>query len=102
MGALFWSAKRAGWASPLPLFGALLAASTGIVGATVVYNGANFSTHHVKNVVMTHPLPRETIAASGTLGQIIPPSIVLVLFGRCSKFRLPNGTIKIWVKFFPR
>jgi tripartite ATP-independent transporter DctM subunit len=60
--------------------GALLAASTGIVGATVVTMGLLSLPTMLKRGY--HPsLASGTIAASGTLGQIIPPSIVLVILG---------------------
>jgi tripartite ATP-independent transporter DctM subunit len=58
--------------------GALLAASTGIVGATVVTMGLiSLPTMLKRGYAPT--LAMGTIAASGTLGQIIPPSVVLVL-----------------------
>ncbi|HFQ14764.1 MAG TPA: TRAP transporter large permease subunit, partial [Rhodobacteraceae bacterium] len=62
------------------LVGALLAASTGIVGATVVTMGL-LSLPIMLKRGYSKPLACGTIAASGTLGQIIPPSIVLVLLG---------------------
>lgn len=69
-----------GLAISVSIVGALLAASTGIVGATVVTMGLMSLP-----VMMRHgydrPLACGSIAASGTLGQIIPPSIVLVLLG---------------------
>jgi len=58
--------------------GALLAATTGIVGATVIAMGLislPVMMRHNYNI----PLATGTIAASGTLGQIIPPSIVLII-----------------------
>ena len=58
--------------------GALLAATTGIVGATVVAMGLISLPAMLKNNYST-PLATGTIAASGTLGQIIPPSIVLII-----------------------
>ncbi|SME91503.1 TRAP transporter large permease [Pseudobacteriovorax antillogorgiicola] len=60
--------------------GALLAASTGIVGATVVTMGV-LSLPTMIQSGYDKRLATGTIAASGTLGQIIPPSIVLVLLG---------------------
>lgn len=60
--------------------GALLAASTGIVGATVVTMGLlSLPTMLRRNY--SPALSSGAIAASGTLGQIIPPSIVLVILG---------------------
>src|SRR5690606_11177902 len=62
------------------LVGALLAASTGIVGATVVTMGI-IALPAMLSRGYDVRLSCGTIAASGTLGQIIPPSIVLVLLG---------------------
>ena len=58
--------------------GALLAATTGIVGATVVAMGLISLPAMLRNNY-SKPLATGTIAASGTLGQIIPPSIVLII-----------------------
>jgi tripartite ATP-independent transporter DctM subunit len=58
--------------------GALLAATTGIVGATVVAMGL-ISLPAMLNNNYSKPLAAGTICASGTLGQIIPPSIVLII-----------------------
>ncbi|MEM1382231.1 MAG: TRAP transporter large permease subunit [Pseudomonadota bacterium] len=58
--------------------GALLAATTGIVGATVVAMGL-ISLPAMLQRNYSKPLATGTIAASGTLGQIIPPSIVLII-----------------------
>lgn len=58
--------------------GALLAATTGIVGATVVAMGL-ISLPAMLKQNYSKPLATGTIAASGTLGQIIPPSIVLII-----------------------
>ncbi|MEO1775362.1 MAG: TRAP transporter large permease subunit [Pseudomonadota bacterium] len=58
--------------------GALLAATTGIVGATVVAMGL-ISLPAMMRRGYSNPLATGTIAASGTLGQIIPPSIVLII-----------------------
>ncbi|MEM7499557.1 MAG: TRAP transporter large permease subunit [Pseudomonadota bacterium] len=58
--------------------GALLAATTGIVGATVVAMGL-ISLPAMMRQGYSNPLATGTIAASGTLGQIIPPSIVLII-----------------------
>lgn len=60
--------------------GALLAASTGIVGATVVTMGL-LSLPTMLRRGYDPALASGSIAASGTLGQIIPPSIVLILLG---------------------
>lgn len=58
--------------------GALLAATTGIVGATVVAMGLISLPAMLRNNY-SQSLASGTIAASGTLGQIIPPSIVLII-----------------------
>ncbi|SDI27633.1 TRAP transporter large permease subunit [Lutimaribacter saemankumensis] len=58
--------------------GALLAATTGIVGATVVAMGLISLPAMLRNNYSA-PLATGTISASGTLGQIIPPSIVLII-----------------------
>ena len=71
---------RGGLAISVILVGMLLAASTGIVGATVVTMGL-LSLPSMMKRGYAQPLSTGVIAASGTLGQIIPPSIVLVLLG---------------------
>lgn len=58
--------------------GALLAATTGIVGATVIAMGLISLPAMLRNNY-SHSLACGTICASGTLGQIIPPSIVLII-----------------------
>ena len=60
------------------IVGALLAATTGIVGATVVAMGLISLPAMMRNGY-AQPLATGTILASGTLGQIIPPSIVLII-----------------------
>jgi len=60
--------------------GALLAATTGVVGATVVTMTVIALPVMLKHQYKTE-LATGTIAAAGTLGQIIPPSIILVLLG---------------------
>ena len=79
MGALFGS-MRGGLGISVVIVGGLLAASTGIVGATVVTMGL-LSLPTMLKRGYDPALATGTIAASGTLGQIIPPSIVLVLLG---------------------
>jgi len=69
---------RGGLGISVVLVGALLAATTGIVGATVVAMGLISLPAMLRNNY-SHPLATGTIAASGTLGQIIPPSIVLII-----------------------
>jgi len=71
---------KGGLAISVVVVGALLAASTGIVGATVVTMGV-LSLPTMLSRGYDKGLATGTIAASGTLGQIIPPSIVLVLLG---------------------
>ncbi len=79
MGALFGS-MRGGLGISVCVVGALLAASTGIVGATVVTMGL-LSLPTMLRRGYDPRLATGVIAASGTLGQIIPPSIVLVVLG---------------------
>lgn len=71
---------RGGMGVSIVLVGALLAATTGVVGATVVTMAVI-----ALPVMLKHGYQKQlatgTIAASGTLGQIIPPSIILVLLG---------------------
>ncbi|MGX5175326.1 TRAP transporter large permease [Aliikangiella sp. IMCC44653] len=69
-----------GLAISVVIVGALLAASTGIVGATVVTMGL-LSLPVMLKSGYSPQLSTGVICASGTLGQIIPPSIVLVLLG---------------------
>ncbi|RLJ41803.1 tripartite ATP-independent transporter DctM subunit [Litoreibacter meonggei] len=69
-----------GLAVSVVLVGAFLAASTGIVGATVVTMGLLSLPTMLRNGYSPE-LATGVIAASGTLGQIIPPSIVIVLLG---------------------
>lgn len=79
MSALFGS-LRGGLGLSVLLVGMLLAASTGIVGATVVTMGLMSLPTMLKRGYSPE-LAAGAICASGTLGQIIPPSIVLVLLG---------------------
>ena len=72
--------RPSGLAVSVVIVGALLAASTGIVGATVVTMGLISLPIMLKNGYSPQ-LSTGVICASGTLGQIIPPSIVLVLLG---------------------
>ena len=71
---------RGGLGISVVFVGALLAATTGIVGATVVAMGLISLPAMLRNKYSA-PLATGTIAASGTLGQIIPPSIAMVLLG---------------------
>lgn len=78
--ALIFGRIKGGLAVAVIVVGALLAASTGIVGATVVTMGLlSLPTMLRRNYDPS--LATGTIASAGTLGQIIPPSIVLVLLG---------------------
>jgi len=79
MAALF-GGLRGGLGLSVTLVGMMLAASTGIVGATVVTMGLLSLPVMLKNGY-DKGLATGIICASGTLGQIIPPSIVLVLLG---------------------
>jgi tripartite ATP-independent transporter DctM subunit len=78
--AALFGQRRGGLAVAVLLVGALLAASTGIVGATVVTMGLISLPTMLRNGY-DPKLACGTICASGTLGQIIPPSVVLVLLG---------------------
>jgi len=71
---------RGGLGVSVTLVGMLLAASTGIVGATVVTMGL-LSLPTMLKRGYSPSISAGTICASGTLGQIIPPSIVLVMLG---------------------
>ena len=79
MGILF-GRLRGGLAISVVVVGALLGASTGIVGATVVTMGLLAVPTMLRRGYQKE-LACGTVSASGTLGQIIPPSIVLVLIG---------------------
>ncbi len=90
--ALLFGKLRGGLAISVLIVGALLGASTGIVGATVVTMGVlslpvmlkrGYSAESSTGIIM----------ASGTLGQIIPPSIILVLLG--SVLNVPVGNLFI-------
>lgn len=79
MGELF-GRVRGGLAVAIVAVGALLAATTGVVGATVVTMGVIALPAMLKHRYSPE-LATGTIASSGTLGQIIPPSIILILLG---------------------
>jgi len=78
--ALMFGRIRGGLAISVIIVGAMLAASTGIVGATVVTMGL-ISLPTMLKRGYSPSLASGVIASSGTLGQIIPPSVVLVLLG---------------------
>ncbi len=71
---------RGGLALAVVFVGALLAAATGVVGASVVAMGM-ISLPVMLRYNYDKPLATGVITASGTLGQIIPPSVVLVVLG---------------------
>ncbi len=89
MGILFGKV-RGGVAISTVLVGSLLAASTGVVGASVVAMGV-ISLPVMLKYGYSKKLATGTICASGTLGQIIPPSIVLIILG--DVFQLPVGDL---------
>jgi len=79
MGRLFGS-MRGGLAVSTILVGALLAASTGVVGASVVAMGV-ISLPVMLKYGYSRSLACGAICGAGTLGQIIPPSIILIILG---------------------
>ncbi|MEX2353755.1 MAG: TRAP transporter large permease subunit, partial [Gammaproteobacteria bacterium] len=79
MGLLF-GRLRGGLAISVIIVGALLGATTGVVGATVVTMGIIALPTMLRHNYSTQ-LSTGTIATAGTLGQIIPPSIILILLG---------------------
>jgi len=89
MGFLFGKI-RGGLAISTVLVGSLLAASTGVVGASVVAMGVISLPVMLKYNYSKH-LATGTICAAGTLGQIIPPSIVLIILG--DVFNVPVGDL---------
>nr|VFJ59600.1 MAG: TRAP transporter, DctM subunit [Candidatus Kentron sp. DK] len=89
MGALF-GGVRGGIAISTVLVGALLAASTGVVGASVVAMGV-ISLPVMLKYRYDKRLATGTVCAAGTLGQIIPPSIILVILG--DVFQQPVGDL---------
>src|SRR5262245_262181 len=78
--ALLFGHLRGGIAISVVVVGAILAASTGIVGASVITMGM-ISLPTMLRRGYDKRLICGTICASGTLGQIIPPSIILILMG---------------------
>jgi len=89
MGFLFGEI-RGGIAISTVLVGALLAASTGVVGASVVAMGV-ISLPVMLKYNYDKKLATGAICAAGTLGQIIPPSIVLIILG--DVFQVPVGDL---------
>src|SRR5213593_1652818 len=78
--ALLFAHLRGGIAISMVVVGAILAASTGIVGASVITMGM-ISLPTMLRRGYDKELICGTICAAGTLGQIIPPSIILILLG---------------------
>ncbi len=89
MGFLFGEI-RGGIAISTVLVGALLAASTGVVGASVVAMGV-ISLPVMLKYNYNKKLATGAICAAGTLGQIIPPSIILIILG--DVFQEPVGDL---------
>ncbi len=75
---LLFGPRRGGLALAVVFVGALLAAATGVVGASVVAMGM-ISLPIMTRYGYSAPLSTGVICASGTLGQIVPPSVVLVV-----------------------
>ena len=88
--AFLFGEVRGGLAISTVLVGALLAASTGVVGASVVAMGV-ISLPVMMKYNYSKELASGTICAAGTLGQIIPPSIVLIILG--DVFQVPVGDL---------
>ncbi|WP_169777583.1 TRAP transporter large permease [Campylobacter mucosalis] len=88
--AVLFGGIRGGIAISTILVGALLAASTGVVGASVVAMGV-ISLPVMLKYNYNKALGCGTICASATLGQIIPPSIVLIILGDI--FSVPVGEL---------
>jgi len=96
--AILFGKQRGGLAISVVIVGALLAASTGIVGATVVTMGLISLPTMLKRGYQPE-LATGTIASSGTLGQIIPPSIVLVLLADVISNNSRNSTVDVGLLF---
>ncbi len=88
--AFLFGEIKGGLAISTILVGALLAASTGVVGASVVAMGV-ISLPVMLKYKYDKALSTGTICAAGTLGQIIPPSIVLIILG--DVFQVPVGDL---------
>ena len=87
--AILFGKIRGGLAYSVIVVGGMLAASTGIVGATVVTMGL-ISLPTMLKRGYDPKLATGVIASSGTLGQIIPPSVVLVLLGSVLNISVGN------------
>jgi tripartite ATP-independent transporter DctM subunit len=88
--AVLFGQVKGGLAVSVVIVGALLAASSGIVGATVITMGLISLPIMIKRGYSTE-LSTGVICASSTLGQIIPPSVVLILLG--SVMNVSVGTL---------
>lgn len=88
--SMLFGKRRGGLAYSVILVGALLAASTGVVGATVVTMGL-ISLPVMLERGYKPEIATGVIASAGTLGQIIPPSVILVLLG--SVMNVPVGDL---------
>ncbi|MEM7163034.1 MAG: TRAP transporter large permease subunit [Bacteroidota bacterium] len=96
--SLVFGKMKGGLAISTVVVGALLAASTGIVGATVVTMGLIALPTMLKSGYKAE-LATGTIASSGTLGQIIPPSIVLVLLADTISNNSKSGNVDVGSMF---
>lgn len=96
--AILFGKQKGGLAISVVIVGALLAASTGIVGATVVTMGL-ISLPTMLKRGYSPELATGTIASSGTLGQIIPPSIVLVLLADTISSNARSSTVDVGTLF---
>ncbi|MDH4073396.1 MAG: TRAP transporter large permease subunit [Gammaproteobacteria bacterium] len=92
--SLVFSGVRGGLGVSVMLVGALLAASTGIVGATVVTMGLLSLPTMLKRGYAPE-IATGAISASGTLGQIIPPSIILVMLGDVMSSAYQQAQLKL-------
>ena len=98
--ALVFKNTNSGLSISIIIVGALLAASTGIVGATVVTMGL-MSLPAMLKQGYSKEFSSGLVAATGTLGQIIPPSIALVFLAMLC--RTPTKELKItWASFLKR
>jgi tripartite ATP-independent transporter DctM subunit len=87
---LLFGPMRGGLALAVVFVGALLAAATGVVGASVVAMGM-ISLPIMLRYGYAPPLATGVVCASGTLGQIVPPSIVLVVLAE--RMEVPVGDV---------
>lgn len=94
--AKVFGSRPGGLGISVVLVGALLAASTGIVGATVVTMGL-LSLPTMMRAGYSTALATGAICATGTLGQIIPPSIALVLLGDIISSAYQQAQLKLGV-----